>query len=116
MRAIIFDLDQTLVNSQSIEHLRRARNWSIVYQSVPSILAYDGIDEILTLARENYVKLAIVSSAPSSYVQRVVRHYGWLFDATVCYHDTIRHKPYPEPFFDATSKLKLPIRSCCVES
>lgn len=112
MKAIIFDLDQTLVDSQPIEYLRKARNWSIVYQSIPSILAYDGIDEILTLARENHIKLAIVSSGPSSYVQRVIRHFGWLFDATVCYHDTIRHKPYPEPFLEAISRLKLPARDC----
>lgn len=34
------------------------------------------------------IKLAIVSSSPSSYVQRVVQHFGWSFDVVVCYHDT----------------------------
>ena len=69
MKAIIFDLDQTLVDSRHIEHLRRSRQWSIVYQKIPAILAYDGINEVLSVTRDNGIKLAIVSSSPSSYVQ-----------------------------------------------
>lgn len=73
MRAIIFDLDQTLVDSLCIEHLRRSRQWTIVYQKIPTILAYDGINEILSITRDRGIKLAIVSSSPSRYVQRVVQ-------------------------------------------
>ncbi len=112
MKAIIFDLDQTLVDSQNIEGLRRTRQWSLVYKSIPSILSYNGIDEILSLTRENDIKLAIVSSGPSSYVQRVLNHFDWRFDAVVCYHDTIKHKPNPEPFMEAISRLNLPAREC----
>lgn len=44
MNAIIFDLDQTLVDSKHIKHPRRSHKWFIVYQKVPTILAYDGIN------------------------------------------------------------------------
>jgi HAD superfamily hydrolase (TIGR01662 family) len=112
MKAIIFDLDQTLVDSRHIEHLRRSRQWSIVYQKIPTILAYDGINEVLSVTRDNGIKLAIVSSSPSSYVQRVVRQFGWSFDFTVCYHDTTQHKPHPAPFIEAVNRLKIAARDC----
>lgn len=58
------------------------------------------------------IKLAIVSSSPSSYVQRVVQHFGWSFDVMVCYHDTNKHKPHPAPFIEAANQLKIDVRDC----
>ena len=107
MKALIFDLDQTLVDSRHIEHLRRSRQWSVVYRKIPTLSAYDGIDEILSITRSKGIKLAIVSSAPSSYVRRVVRHFGWSFDTMVCYHDTAQHKPHPAPLIEAANRLKI---------
>ena len=112
MKALIFDLDQTLVDSRHLEHLRRARQWSIVYQKIPTISAYDGINEVLSLTRSKGVKLAIVSSAPSSYVRKVVRHFGWSFDVIVCYHDTAQHKPHPAPFIEAANRLNVIAKDC----
>ena len=112
MKAIIFDLDQTLIDSQPIEYLRKMRNWQLVYKSIPSISAYDGIDDIFSLTRMNGIKLAIVSSAPSDYVQKVVQHFEWPFDAIVCYHDTTHHKPHPEPFTKIIEMLKLHASDC----
>jgi HAD superfamily hydrolase (TIGR01662 family) len=112
MKAIIFDLDQTLVDSHHIEHLRRSRQWSIVYQKIPTISMYDGINEILSITRNRGINLAIVSSSPSSYVQRVVRHFGWSFDVIVCYHDTTQHKPHPAPFIEVVNRLKITAKDC----
>ena len=63
MNAIIFDLDQTLVDSKHVEHLRRSHQWSIVYQKIPTILTYDGINEVLSFTKDKSIKLAIVSRA-----------------------------------------------------
>ncbi len=112
MKCLIFDLDQTLVDSQCIEHLRRLRQWAIVYQQIPTIFAYEGIDKVLSIAKEKDIKISIVSSSPSSYVQRVVMNLGWSFDAMICYHDTILHKPQPEPFIEAANRLKIPVKEC----
>jgi len=112
MEAVIFDLDQTLVDSQSIEHIRRARQWSKVYQNIPDIRVYEGIDDILSILRDIDIKLSIVSAGPSSYVQRVVRHFGWSFDVIVCYHDTIQHKPHPAPLIEAADRLNVEVKDC----
>jgi phosphoglycolate phosphatase-like HAD superfamily hydrolase len=104
MKCLIFDFDQTLVDYQCIERLRRLRQWAIVYQKIPTIFAYEGIDKVLSIAKEKDIKISIVSSSPSSYVQRVVKNLGWSFDAMICYHDTILHKPQPEPFIEAAKE------------
>lgn len=112
MRGLILDLDQTLVDSQCIEHLRRSRQWSLVYQKIPTILAYEGIDEILSMAKDRGIKISIVSSSPSSYAHRVIQHFGWEFDTMVCYHDTALHKPHPAPFIEASHRLKIAEKDC----
>lgn len=112
IEALIFDLDQTLIDSQCIEHLRRSRSWQAVYREIPNIKAYDGVDDLLSIAREKHIELAIVSSSPGSYVQRVINHFHWAFDATVCYHDTARHKPFPDPFLKAANCLEVEASFC----
>ena len=112
MKGFILDLDQTLVDSQSIEYLRRSRKWSLVYQNIPKISAYDGINELLLMIKDNDIKISIVTSSPSSYVRRIVQHFGWEFDAMVCYHDTTSHKPHPAPLIEAALRLKIAEKDC----
>ena len=109
---VIFDLDQTLIDSQHIEHLRKSRNWSAIYKKIPTITAYNRIDDVLSIVESKGIKLGLVTSSPSSYAQRVVRHFGWSFDVMVCYHDTSQHKPHPEPFLEAANRLKIPAQNC----
>ena len=112
VKAIIFDLDQTLINSQHLEPLRRARKWTLVYNKISSISAYDGISDVLSLIKDKDIKLAIVSSAPLSYVKRVVRYFGWSFDEMVGYHDTREHKPHPAPFIEVAKRLRVSPKYC----
>ena len=58
------------------------------------------------------IKISIASAGPSNYVQRVVRHFGWSFDAIVCYHDTIQHKPHPAPLIKAANLLNIDVVDC----
>jgi HAD superfamily hydrolase (TIGR01549 family) len=112
IEALIFDLDQTLIESQHIEPLRRMRNWHAVYQKIPTIQAYDGINELLSIAVDADIELAIVTSSPETYVQKVVDQFNWAFDAKVCYHDTTQHKPDPAPFVEALNRLTVDAVDC----
>jgi len=46
-KAVIFDLDQTLVDSKHLKKLRDSRQWSEVFKNIDSIKPYPLIDEIL---------------------------------------------------------------------
>jgi len=88
--------------------LRRSRKWSEVYKIIPDLRPYDGIPELLAELNKANIPIAIVTSSPSSYCQRVINHWGWEINSTVCYHDTKLHKPHPEPLLLAVKKINVP--------
>lgn len=107
--AIIFDLDQTLIDSSSAEQLRnRGGNWGTVYGMIPTLTPYAGIPELLKELEARSIPYGIVTSSPSSYCSRVVRHWGWSVSFMICYHDTQRRKPHPDPINLAIQRLGAP--------
>jgi phosphoglycolate phosphatase-like HAD superfamily hydrolase len=103
--AVLFDLDQTLIDSSAAESHRRSRRWSEVYQLVPSLLPYEGVTEMIEWLHASGVPVAIVTSAPWSYCSRVIKQWSWHIDVSVCYHDTARWKPQPDPIELALRRL-----------
>lgn len=103
--AIIFDLDQTLIDSRTAEKYRKARQWSSVYRMIPQFKPYEGIDELFTWLHTTHIPIVIVTSSPKPYYQRVVACFQWRVDYEVCYHDTLQHKPHPEPILKALKIL-----------
>lgn len=103
--AVLFDLDQTLVDSSPVEPLRRDRRWGDVYALIPQVRPYPGISELLAELRSRRIPVCVVTSTPRPYCTRVIRHLGWNIDVSVCYHDTTKHKPDPDPMLLALSKL-----------
>lgn len=108
--AVIFDLDMTLVDSSVLEPLRRARRWPDVYRGIPRIVPYAGMLQILSDLKQHAVPTAIVTTSPRPYCRQVMEHFGFVADVTVCYHDTVHHKPNPAPILLAIDKLKVEAR------
>ncbi len=98
---VIFDLDQTLVDSRVCEAQRKAREWSKVYAQVPNIQEYLGVSDLLVELNGRGIDTCVVTSSPRSYCERVLRRFGWAFRKTVCYHDTTKRKPQPDPYLAA---------------
>ncbi len=105
-KGIIFDLDQTLIDSSKIEPLRKAGKWRDVYQNLPLTVAYDGVLEMLSELIVEY-KIAVVTSSPSSYCSRALKFHKLPIQMLVCYHDTQLRKPHPDPILEAVRKLGL---------
>lgn len=103
--AILIDLDQTLIDSHRADSLRRARQWNQVYAIIPQLLPYPGITCLLKELRDSQIPVCIVTSSPEPYCRRVIKHWKWDINATVCYHDTQQRKPYPAPMLLGLNKL-----------
>lgn len=95
--ALLFDLDQTIIDSSSAEKFRKTGQWSTVYALIPQFKLYPGVMEALQFAKANSLKICIVTSSPSTYCQKVLDHWKIPYDQKVCYHDTSKRKPYPDP-------------------
>jgi len=102
---LIFDLDQTLVDSSIADQARRQRNWSHVYSLISDFSVYDGILECVRTVKEKRIPFAIVTSAPESYCNRVLSFFEVVCENRVCYHDTKLKKPHPEPILLAASRM-----------
>ena len=76
MKGIIFDLDLTLVDSSTAEEARKGRNWPLVYSMIPQFMLYEGMQEVFDYIRRSGIEAAIVSTAPSVYVKRVIDHFS----------------------------------------
>lgn len=105
IKGIIFDLDQTLVDSRCALNDRRRGNWSRVYSLISHFVVYDGLRNLLTILSKSNVKILVVTSTPASYCKRVLSYHELPFDGCICYHDTNYHKPHPEPMYMALSWL-----------
>lgn len=62
---VIFDFDQTLVNTSPVEALRAARQWRGVMAQAPKLAVYDGVSELLAALHEKGQPLAIVTKSPN---------------------------------------------------
>lgn len=105
--AIIFDLDQTIIDSRIAFEMRRNKNWSGVYNLIPQMQPYH---EVINLVRELIyldINVAIVTSSPRSYCNRVLEFLGLTGVPTVCFHDTEKHKPDPEPLLLAIERMNV---------
>ncbi len=98
---VIFDLDQTLIDSRTCQPLRKARKWPEVYKVISGLAPYGGIDDVMQWLMERNVPIGVVTSSPRPYCTRVLAHIGWKVPVVVAYHDTARHKPHPDPILRA---------------
>jgi len=71
---VLLDLDQTLVLTDAIEPLRRARAWSSVYNSFGKTTLPPGTAEFVARVGQ-LVKLGVVTTSPRTYAERLLTHH-----------------------------------------
>ena len=106
MKNVIFDLDQTLVDTSCLESARQSRNWSEAYRLIPQTKMYEGMEEVLDIIRQNNIKVVVVSTSPRSYVEKIVEHHNIPAQWIVGYHDAQPIKPHPAPMVKALQLMK----------
>lgn len=92
---IIFDFDQTLVDTSPVENLRRQKRWGEVMAKADQLTVYEGIDPLLTELAGAGHSLAIVTHSPSMVPEYFVKHYGWPIKTVIGYHQAKVRKPLP---------------------
>jgi HAD superfamily hydrolase (TIGR01549 family) len=110
VKAVLFDLDGTLVDTSTLEHLRKARKWKDCVAKCGSTSCFPAISEVLTRLREEDVKIGIVTTSVSFYAERLCGHHGIKYDTLVAWHDVRRQKPAPDPFLKVLERLNVSAR------
>lgn len=111
MKSIIFDLDLTLVDTTILEEARHTRNWKEAYRLIPQTTLYPGIKEVLDFIRSKGMKVAIVSTAPRPYIEKLVAFHHIPAQYIVGYHDAKPIKPHPASMQKALGMMGVPSSS-----
>ena len=107
---IIFDLDDTLVDTSKIEQYRRV-NWKKCYELIPTETKLNISLEVLEKLKLKY-QIAVVTNSPKSYAEQVLKYHKINVDVLIAYHDTKKHKPYPDPMMLAAQKVNFDPKRC----
>ena len=104
---VIFDLDQTLIDSSIAVDYRKPGKWPMAYSLIPDFPTYEGVIDIVNFLNANNVPICIVTSSPSKYCGLVLDHHKIEIANRVCYHDTTLRKPCPHPILKAAELINL---------
>ena len=105
LKAIILDLDQTLINYSVADTFMKNKQWDKVYSLVPSFKMYQGTGDLFKLIKNRNLKICIVSSFPSEYCQKVISYWKIPYDALVCQEDVTTAPKHKNPIHLALDKL-----------
>lgn len=106
-KSLIFDLDQTLVDSSKLEGLRNSRQWRKVLQSLSLINFDPKIRAILNNVSNNGVKIGVITNSPGNYAEAVLSRFEIPYHSLVAYHDVTNRKPDPEAFYKTLNNFNL---------
>lgn len=105
MEAVIFDLDDTLVDTAILKPHRDARRWPDALAGVPHTQMFGGVAAMLAELVARGVPIAIVTTSPGHYARRVLEYHEIGYKVLVAYHDAKRPKPAPDPCLVALERL-----------
>ena len=107
IKGVIFDLDQTLVDSSISEIYRKSRDWQKVYSLIPSFTLYEGFEIVFKQLKSMHIRSCIVTTSPSRYASKVVSCFKIPCEFIVDYFATPNKKPHPEPMLKALELFSL---------
>lgn len=97
-RGIIFDFDNTIVNTNCTKEDRDAGNWAEAMKKVVCYEIQPNIRNLFKSLKKRGIKICVVSSSPDRYCKVALEHLGLDVDYIIGFHDTpFRQKPDPEP-------------------
>jgi HAD superfamily hydrolase (TIGR01662 family) len=106
-KGIIFDLDQTLVDSSRLETLRGNKQWNRVLKSLNQIKIDYKIQNLLNTLSHSDIKIGIITNSPRNYAEAVLQQFEMPFNLLIAYHDVLKRKPHPESFSKALHEMNL---------
>lgn len=96
VKHVIFDLDQTLIDTSIAASDRYRRDWEQAYLKIPSMAVYEGIYDLLNFLQNKEITFSVLTTSPSIYCGKVLRHFNIKPNCIIAYHDVTYRKPNPE--------------------
>lgn len=107
IKCVIFDLDQTLVDTSKLESLRNNRQWKDIPNRLNECFLYDDMKIVFNKIINKGIKIAIVTSSPGIYAKQILEYFDLKYDLLVAYHDVKNKKPHAEPMLKVINELNI---------
>lgn len=107
VKAIIFDLDNTLLYTDQLEFYRQG-NYDL--ENLNTLLNKGHIilePSLLKRLKQVGIRIGIVTSSPRNYAVKLLSFFQYPYDYLVASKDTLRSKPSPDPLLKCALKLKV---------
>lgn len=104
INAIVFDLDQTLVDTSKIEGFRNHQQWEDCYQHFHQTYMIPTVKEFLQHARP--WKIGVVTNSPHEYAKRLLEYHDIPYDSLIAYQHG-KNKPYPNQLLSCAEELQV---------
>jgi HAD superfamily hydrolase (TIGR01549 family) len=114
LRAVIFDLDDTLLDSRALRADRTAGNWREVLSRLDEVSRFEVTDgepqvtELPRLAREKGLAVGVLTQSPRAYATELLRAHGITVEAMVSGSDEYPRKPDPTGLNALLAELGVP--------
>jgi len=105
IQSVIFDLDQTLVDSSALEAFRRAQLWDAVLSQLGQVTLYEGIAELWQQCRAANLRIAVVTASPRPICEAILAQFGLVADAIVAAGESRFPKPSRDPVLAALREI-----------
>jgi HAD superfamily hydrolase (TIGR01662 family) len=106
-KGVILDLDETIIDTRCLKKYRDRRDWTSCYKNFQMTSLYTDVENFFDLCRNMGLKVGIVTMAPRSYAEKILKYHNIPYDSLVAYHDVIHKKPHPEPMLKCAEDLAL---------
>ena len=105
MECVLFDLDQTLVESSALETLRDASQWPDVMAALSRTAPIPATCKLMRILKTAGIPVGVVTSAPKDYATALLALYELPCDVLVADEDASPGKPAPAPLRAALTAL-----------
>lgn len=109
-RAVLFDLDDTLVDTRELAQLRESRQWKQAVRQVAVTRLFAGIQATLAELDCRAIRWGVVTTSVSYYANAVLAHHGLDPAVVVAFHDAT---PKPSPASVTLALTRLSVRAEC---
>lgn len=108
---MIFDLDETLIDTRCLKRFRDNRDWSSCYENAINTVHYQNGEILLDFLSNSDIKVSIVTNSPRKYAEAVLRNHRINYEYLVAYHDCKPRKPDAAPILMCAEQMELPLES-----
>lgn len=111
---IIFDVDQTLVDTSKLKTLRDCRNWGMVYEGIPTNVTYIQLStSMISILRST--NLGIATHGKRQYFQKLMNSWKlggvFLSGVSVCGREAA-YKPSPDSLLRCANTMNIQPSKC----